>query len=364
MFALAVAGVVFVTWAAGGCGSWYGIAVLPLLCLKLAGSFWYQPIQTVNAIEHRVAAVLSFYNEDPEAFRQCLDSIKTQTRPPDEIWVIDDGSSDDYCFKIAHDMSRNTPQMIIRRFDTNRGKRHAQSIAFGETRCDIVMTLDSDTVLDSAAIAEGLKPFSDPNVKAVTGSVRALNRSTNLLTPLIDLRYANAFLFERAAQSTIGSVLCCCGCLSFFRTQVVRHHLEDFVTQSLFGVPVQYGDDRRFTQYSLLHGKVLFQDSAIAYTLVPESLSHFRRQQLRWNKSFLRETVWAIRHLNFRQYAFWVSLIEFVAWVIFTVSLLTSFYFRPLIAGQIVPWYYLAFGILLAYGRNVRYFRTAWPVPP
>ena len=356
MFLLAVVGVVTITYASGGHGGWYGVTALALLGVKLLGSAIYRPVTGPVPTGHKVAVVIPFFNEDPEAFARCLDSITAQTRQADEVWVVDDGSVDPSCLEIAQDRLKDVPGAVVHRLPTNQGKRHAQGFAFQRTTCDILVTIDSDTVLDPAAIAEGLRPFADEQVQAVTGNVRALNHRTNVLTRLIDLRYSNAFLYERAAYSAVGSVVCCCGSLSFFRADVVRRNLDDFLNQTFLGIQVQYGDDRRLTQYALLEGKVLVQDTAVAYTAVPENLGHFRRQQLRWNKSFFRESLWAIRRFGPRRWPFWISVVEVLSWVAFSGTLIAALYVRPVMTGEMVPWYYLAYAVLLAYARNVRYF--------
>ena len=356
MLAVAAALVVLIARQAGGGTSWYGIGALGLMFVKLVGSTVHRPVTGATSERHRVAVVACFYNEDPRAFLRCLESVVAQTRAADEIWVIDDGSADDLCFRMARAVLGGRPGAVVHRLPQNQGKRHAQGYAFARTTSDVVVTIDSDTVLDHAAIEEGLKPFQDPTVKAVAANVRALNHRRNLLTRLIDLRYANAFLFDRAAYSAVGSVVCCCGSLSFFRTEIVRRHLDDFLAQTFLGVPVQYGDDRRLTQYALLEGSVRLQDTSVAYTLVPETLGHYRRQQVRWNKSFFRESLWAIRRFGPRRWPFWISIAELAVWVVFTASLLQVVYLGPLVFGRPIPWSYAAFAVVLAYARNVRYF--------
>ena len=356
MFAVAVSAVVAITLMSSAIGTVYGIAALTFLSIKVIGSAVYRPILDEAPADLKVAVVAAFYNEDPVAFARCLDSITSQTRKVDEIWVVDDGSTSDECVAIARDMLAHVPGVVVHRFEENQGKRHAQGYAFALTTADVVVTIDSDTVLDESAIAEGLRAFSDDKVMAVTGNVRALNYRRNVLTRLIDMRYANAFLFERAAYSTVGSVVCCCGSLSFFRAEVVKENLEDFLHQTFMGVEVQYGDDRRLTQYALQKGVVRLQDTAVAYTLVPESLGHYRRQQLRWNKSFFRESLWAIHRFGPRRWPFWVSMAELSVWLMFTASLLTAMYIRPAATGNLVPWEFVAFAVILAYARNVRYF--------
>ncbi len=356
LFSIGMFSVATVSVISGGGGRWYGFGALALLTAKFIGSVRYRPATTDPPLDTRVGLIVCFYNEDPEAFRRCLTSIARQTHQPDEIWVIDDGSLTDDCLRIATGLFGDRTDAVVHRLERNGGKRHAQSYALERTTCDIVITIDSDTELDESAIAEGLRPLADPRVNAVTGNVRALNHDTNLLTRLIDLRYANAFLFERAAYSTVGSVVCCCGSLSFYRTAVVRQHLADFVSQTFLGVPVQFGDDRRMTQYALLSGRAVLQDTSVAYTLVPERIGHFRRQQLRWNKSFFRESLWTLQHFGMRRWPFWISYAELAIWLVFSVTLINAVYIRQPLTGELLPWQYVFYGVALAYARNVRYF--------
>ena len=131
-----------------------------------------------------------------------IESLRKQTERLDEIRVIDDGSSDPTAFHIARAALADLREAEVFRYQNNRGKRHAQAHAFRRTRCDLTLTVDSDTVPEPESMAEIAREFTDPKVQAATGSMRALNPDTNLLTRLTDLRYANAFLYERAAVST------------------------------------------------------------------------------------------------------------------------------------------------------------------
>jgi hyaluronan synthase len=334
----------------------YGLTSLAILTIKFVGSAVYRPSRAEVPVGCRVAVIVPVYNEDPDAFRSCLLSITEQTHRANEIWVIDDGSSSDACVRVAHEVLHRRPGAVIHRLQSNGGKRNAQGFAFTRTTCDVAVTVDSDTVLDKSAIAEGLRPFADAKVKAVTGTVRALNHRANVLTRLIDVRYANAFRFERAAYSSVGSVVCCCGSLSFFRVDVLRRHLDDFLDQKFLGEQVQFGDDRRLTQYALMEGRVHLQDTAVGYTLVPEKLNHFGRQQVRWNKSFFRESLWAIKTFGPKRWPFWISLGEMIIWFASTTSLLMLLYVQPIVTRQFIPVEYLAYALLLAYARNVRYF--------
>jgi hyaluronan synthase len=273
-----------------------------------------------------IALVVPVYNEDPELFQRVLRSIEMQTMPPASVWIIDDASSSSSAGDAAERWARAPHPFsvhVVRRMQ-NAGKRRAQAVAFRVRGADVFVTIDSDTVVAADAIEQLVAPFANDDVQAVTGHVRALNWRASLLSRLIDVRYANAFLWERAAYSSLGSVLCCCGSLAAYRSSLIGEHLDDFLAQTFLGVPSEYGDDRRLTNYALLGGAVVFQPTARAWTAVPDRLGHFVRQQIRWNKSFFREALWASRHLPARRPAAWLAALELASWLGFSAVLVLA----------------------------------------
>ncbi len=362
-FVFVIAGVLVLAWMAGEFRlGWYGVIAISYLGIKIAMATAYRPY-TGTIEPGRIAVVVPLYNEDPEVVEQSIRSILRQTRPVDEIWVVDDGSSEIAGVERAQRMLADIPTGYVFVLRENRGKRFAQTVAFERSTADIFVTIDSDTVLDPRAVEEGLRAMSEPHVYGATANVRVLNAETNLLTRLIDLRYANAFMYERAAYSTFDSVLCCCGSLSFWRREVILDNIVDYVNQSFLGVPVGYGDDRRLTNYALARGAVRFQETSIAYTVVPERFNHFVRQQTRWNKSFFRESLWVMKNFSPRRMAWWLSMAEMVLWVVFSITLVLALLWRPIESGIALYHYYLGFLALMAYARSVRFIGAAQEEP-
>jgi hyaluronan synthase len=342
------------THGAGRAGA-YGLAVFLLLGAKLGASLRHRPIVASRPPALSVAVVVPFYNEDPAILVRAVRSIASQTYRPQHIIVIDDGSPNPAARNAVAALGIDGLSLVVQ--PTNRGKREALAVGFRMApHVDTYLGVDSDTVLEPNALEEVLKPFADPEVTCVTGLVMASNHDRNLLTRLIDLRYANAFLYERAAYSRLGSVLCACGSLALYRASVVHRHLDDFLGQTFLGQPAVFGDDRRMTNYALLEGKAVLQQSAVAWTAVPERLGHFVRQQVRWNKSFWRESLWAIRHLGVGKPALWLSLLELTSWITFTIMLIAALIVAPATAGKTALIIYLGYLCLLAYGRSVRFF--------
>jgi hyaluronan synthase len=349
---------------------WYGLAVFAILAAKL-GASTRRRMPRVTYDQQRelerkvVVAVVPMRNEDPDVLRRSLESLLEQTRPVNGAVIVDDASSDDRCLEVALEMqpafaARGVDFRVLR-FPDNQGKRQAiAEVAVQFPHADVYLGVDSDTVLDRRAVETGLRPFVDADVRAVTGLVLALNAGKNLLTRLIDLRYANAFLYERAAYSALGSVLCACGSLALYDGRTVRANLPDFLNQVFLRRRATYGDDRRLTNYCLVAGKVVFQPEAIAWTLVPEKIGHYLRQQVRWNKSFFRESIWVLANLSTRKPATWLTAVELTSWLVFTATLLWALLVQPFVGGIGHDWLtYMVFVCLLSYLRSLRYLEVS-----
>ncbi|MFC1679613.1 glycosyltransferase, partial [Elusimicrobiota bacterium] len=301
------------------------------------------------------SVIVPFFNEKPWILARCVDSVLRQTLPAEEIFFVDDGSRDDACYKVVQELLQGRSNAHVIRFSENKNKRNAQAAAIRRIKSPVIVTLDSDTVLEEDAAAEGIKPFSDPTVQAVSGNVRALNAKTNLLTRLIDLRYCNAFRYERAAYSTVDAVICASGVFSLWRTSLLVDNLEDYLHQRFLGIPVIAGDDRRLSYYALREGKSVFQETASCETLVPESLGQFFKQQVRWNRSFIRETLHILASLRASMPAWWLALSELLLWLVFGVLIIFTFIVKPMVGGRILGLYYFGYISLMAYVRSVRY---------
>jgi hyaluronan synthase/N-acetylglucosaminyltransferase len=146
--------------------------------------------------------------------------------------------------------------------------------------------------------------LTDPAIGAATGDVRIFNSTVNLLTRMQSLRYWLAFHLERAAQSYAHCMLCCSGPFSAYKANLIKQIQDKYIHQTFLNHPCTYGDDRHLTNLVINHGyKTIFQPHAIAYTFAPTQFTQFIQQQVRWSKSFFRETVWTLK--NYRQFSFY-----------------------------------------------------------
>jgi hyaluronan synthase len=308
----------------------------------------------------RVGVAVPFYNEDPAMLAACLESILGQSRPVQSVVLVDDCSADPAARLEAERWAERFTaagiKFTVDTFSQNLGKRHGLMRALElQPDVDALLGIDSDTVLEKGAVRALVAAYARPGVTAVTGLVLALNYDRNLLTRLIDLRYSQSFLVDRSAQSRLGSLLCACGSLALYSASVLRKYRRDFLGQRFLGRPAVFGDDRRLTNYCLLEGKAVFTEKAVAYTAVPERMGHFLRQQVRWNKSFFRESLWVLRAMPVAKPAFWFTFLELASWVVFTGSLLFAFVVAPVLTSKLLLGPYLVYLALLAWARAYRY---------
>jgi len=313
-----------------------------------------------SAARVRIGTAIPVFNEDPAMLAACLRSLLAQSRAVDSVVVIDDCSSDTRALEEARSWRARFEaagiRYVVEAFAVNQGKRHALIRALElQPDIDALLGVASDTVLAETAVARLLDAYARPGVTAATGLVLALNFKRNLLTRLIDLRYAQAFLVDRGAQSRLGSLLCACGSLALYSAPVMRKYRRDFLSQRFLGTPAIFGDDRRLTNYCLLEGKTVFAEDAVAYTAVPEKLGHFLRQQVRWNKSFFRESLWVLRAMPLSKPAFWLTFVELGSTLAFTVALMWALIAAPIATGQLVVGPYLVYLFLTAWARAFRY---------
>ena len=105
------------------------------------------------------------------------------------------------------------------------------------------------------------------------------------------MRYYLSFKLVKTAESVFGLVTCCPGCLSAYRKEYLLKVLEPWLNQMFLGAPATFGDDRSLTNYILKDYRVIYNETAICMTIVPETWKRYMTQQVRWKKSWLRETL-------------------------------------------------------------------------
>ena len=218
-----------------------------------------------------------------------------------QVIAVDDCSSD-RSLQVMRDLQKTYPDLVVLGLEKNAGKRHALAAGVALSTGQIITFIDSDSFLQPDALRQLVNRFSDPQVAAVTGHCDVENVWTNLLTRMQTVRYFVAFRVMKAAESVFDSVSCLSGPIAGYRREVLQEILPEWLNQTFMGRPATFGDDRSLTNSLLRRGyKVVYESQARVTTLVPESHAVFLRQQLRWKRSWFRESLIASSFMWRRQ---------------------------------------------------------------
>lgn len=181
--------------------------------------------------------------------------------------------------------------------EENGGKRKAISNGVLDAKHDLVVFVDSDSFLDPFAIRNLVQPFKDPKMGGVAGRTDVANTYTNVLTKIQAVRYHIAFRVMKAAESVFDAVSCLSGPLACYKKEIIIDNMDAWLNQTFLGHEATFGDDRAMTNFILKKYRTSYQDSAVCSTIVPNSHKVFLKQQMRWKRSWLRESLIASKFM-------------------------------------------------------------------
>ena len=276
------------------------IAATFLLTRYLFGSF-YRNVPIDKDFTPGVTIVVPCFNEEEWIQRTILGCIN-QDYPINklEVIVVDDCSNDKSVEKIKEIVEElknkeqrydieNRLHYIVQ--ETNAGKREALAKGTLMAQHELVVFVDSDSFLDPFAIRNIVQPFKDIKMGGVSGRTDVANTYTNALTKMQAVRYYIAFRIMKAAESYFDAVTCLSGPLSCYRKDLVVKHMDAWLNQRFWGEKATFGDDRSMTNLILRENRTGYQDTAICNTIVPNTYRIFLKQQMRWKRSWLRESL-------------------------------------------------------------------------
>ena len=305
--------------------------------------------------EPTISVIIPAYNEGISV-RRTIDACLAQDYPADKLQVIciDDGSSDDtriHMLQAAHD--HGPDRLWVVSLGVNRGKRAAIAQGIRSTDSEVVVLIDSDSEPAPGALRRIVQGFSDARVAAISGITHARNGEVNTLTRMQAARYFISYQLLKAAESVLGAVTCCSGCFSAYRRSAVLPVLDTWERQTFLGRPCTSGDDRSLTNLMLRTGhRSIYDQSALALTDVPITYGEFFRQQLRWKKSWFRESVLLLAHSwRTRPLAFPFLVIATIVGVLGPIVLVASLVVSPAARAELPIVYLTGLAIVsVAYG--------------
>jgi len=231
----------------------------------------------------RVSFLLCAYNEE-KTIERTLRSILNQTFKPDEIIVVNDGSTDG----TAEVLKKFKDKCVIVNLPRNTGnKAKAQMIGLKYVTGDLVAFTDADTELDPAFLENGLPYFLDPLVGGVSGQV--LSRKKNWLTAVRQIQYLICQNLYKRGMGVSNSILVIPGCAGIVRRELF-HASFDTVTE----------DMDMTLRINELGYKIVYASNVKAYTSDPTNLKSYVRQITRWYSGYFQNLRKHFKYAPFR----------------------------------------------------------------
>jgi len=214
----------------------------------------------------RVAVICPLYNEEKN-ISQLIDSLLKQTRRPDEIILVDDGSQDKTA-EIIQAYSKQHP-FIQYLHQPNKGPAAARNRAWKSTDAEICVFTDGDCVPEPSWIETLLKAFTGPDVGAVAGTYKTLNPES-ILARFIGLEIAWRYRHVKGTVDVHGS----------YNLAVRRKVLED-VGGFDESYPFPSGEDWDLSYKISRRSKICYLPEAVVGHFHPEDFLWYMDNQKR-----------------------------------------------------------------------------------
>jgi len=246
-----------------------------------------------------VAIVVPVYNEGAHVLKTA-DSFQMLDYPKDKLRVvfIDDRSTDD-TFEHLQTIAKTYPWMTVIQNEKNVGKRIGIKNAVLKTHTDLIMSVDSDVIVDSAALRILVRHMYSTQCDAAGGCVFVSNADFNWLTRMQAVKYWIGYQFLKNVENAFSHIRCLSGCLTLYKRAALLAVDHDVERRMFLGDEVKYGEDRFLTRKLVERGyKTRLCFEAQCYTKAPATFPNYLSQQLRWRRSNLIDFITAIPHLG------------------------------------------------------------------
>lgn len=230
-----------------------------------------------------VSIIVPVFNEG-KILSKSIQSLLNLNYMNYEIIIVNDGSTDD-TKEIAESFvglkkGRFRPIKITLINKENGGKATALNAGIKYSKADFVLCMDGDSQLSNDCLKRAIRHFKNPQIGAVAGNVKVLNRK-KLLTDLQALEYIEGLNLARSAQSYIRAVNIIPGPIGLFRKNAIEK--AGYYSSDTFA------EDADLTLKILAKGwKIYYEPRSISYTEAPESFQQLLKQRYRWTRGIIQ----------------------------------------------------------------------------
>lgn len=222
-----------------------------------------------------VSVVLPVFNEEPVVVKT-LDALKASDYPDFEVVVVNDGSTD-RTLEVLTSYAANWPKLRVLT-QPNRGKPAASNNGISESRGEIIVTLDGDTLFEPQTIRMLARHFLAPSgtkeVGAVAGHVKVGNRR-NLIACWQSLEYLSGICVTRMAEGLLGAISIVPGACAAWRRDALLK--AGGYSESTLAEDADLTLSLQQLGYSIVQ-----ENNAVAWTEAPLTFGGLFKQRLRW----------------------------------------------------------------------------------
>ena len=227
-----------------------------------------------------VSAYVPCYNERT-SLSAAVRSVCNQTIPPDEVFVVDDGSTDG---------SERVSDVKMVRLDANQGRGAVRARAMAAAISEFVLGCDASLELDQNFLANAMPWFREPSVAAVFGRVQEAGPAGAAT------RWRGRHLYHSDRQQFVSrDASLASGCF------VVRKSAVQQVGG--FNVKLRHGEDAELGRRLRAAGyAVVFDPALFAFSCTRNTVGQVLERYARWNnvgrmniRDYLRQINYAIK---------------------------------------------------------------------
>jgi cellulose synthase/poly-beta-1,6-N-acetylglucosamine synthase-like glycosyltransferase len=228
----------------------------------------------IGSARMSLTVIIPAYNE-ADFVGDTIQSLLAQTLPPDQIILVDDGSTDG-----TGDVGRRACITVVRPPHNTGSKAGAQNFALSWVKTELVMAIDADTTLAPNAVEKLMQAFTQPGVGAACGFVLP-RRVETLWERGRYIEYLFAFTFYKQVQDYYRRPLISSGCFSMYRTELMRRH-SGWPSRTL-------AEDMDLTwSFHQTGVGVRFVPEAVCYPVEPYNFRFMHKQLRRWSHGFIQ----------------------------------------------------------------------------
>lgn len=245
-----------------------------------------------------ISVLVPAYNEGETVYSTIASIMESEYAGNIEVIVTDDCSKDstpDFIRKAARDF----PNVQAVFNQKNLGKTQTLLNALAKSTRELVLIVDSDTVLGKDCIRQLAACFGDPRIGGAGAPAIVRNPNENAITVYQTVIYVLGFCLYKQVENAMRMVGVIGGYCFMMRREAFEKIRPVLETRNWFGSKVLDGEDREITNRLVLNGwGCVMPESAECYTNVPTTFKGFFNQWTRWRRTTLRNFFFNIRYMH------------------------------------------------------------------